>query len=95
MASCKMTSRELVENFELKYLIPSSKLAKAPLKIGDVDSDFYLLCTACASVDDDSLLMESLSETKWDVVIAGTGLPQSLLALCVFSSVRLQMTNSD
>ena len=27
--------------------------------------------------------MESLSETKWDVLIAGTGLAQSLLALSV------------
>lgn len=27
--------------------------------------------------------MESLDETNWDVVIAGTGLPQSLLALYV------------
>ena len=25
--------------------------------------------------------METLSETKWDVVISGTGLQQSLLAL--------------
>jgi RAB protein geranylgeranyltransferase component A len=25
--------------------------------------------------------METLEGTKWDVVIAGTGLPQSLLAL--------------
>lgn len=37
--------------------------------------------TSC--VDDDTWLMESLSETKWDVVIAGTGLAQSLLALSV------------
>lgn len=28
--------------------------------------------------------MESLTDTTWDVVIAGTGLPQSLLALLVY-----------
>lgn len=28
--------------------------------------------------------MESLSDTVWDVVLSGTGLPQSLLALLVF-----------
>lgn len=27
--------------------------------------------------------MESLNDTHWDVVISGTGLPQSLLALYV------------
>ena len=27
--------------------------------------------------------MQSVSDTKWDLVIAGTGLPQSLLALYV------------
>ena len=26
-------------------------------------------------------LMESLSDTVWDVILSGTGLPQSLLAL--------------
>lgn len=28
--------------------------------------------------------MESLGDTEWDVIIAGTGLPQSLLALYVY-----------
>jgi hypothetical protein len=36
-----------------------------------------------SDVDNDTQPMESLSETKWDVVIAGTGLAQSLLALSV------------
>jgi hypothetical protein len=36
------------------------------------------------AVDNATQTMESLSETKWDVVIAGTGLAQSLLALSVF-----------
>ena len=36
-----------------------------------------------SGVDNDTQPMESLSETKWDVVIAGTGLAQSLLALSV------------
>lgn len=27
--------------------------------------------------------MESLNDTQWDIVISGTGLPQSLLALYV------------
>ena len=35
------------------------------------------------AVDNATQPMESLSETKWDVVIAGTGLAQSLLALSV------------
>lgn len=30
--------------------------------------------------------MESLDKTEWDVIISGTGLPQSLLALYVFST---------
>ena len=30
--------------------------------------------------------MEALCETLWDVVIAGTGLPQSLLALSVVAA---------
>lgn len=37
-------------------------------------------------MDDDAQLMETLSEIKWDVVISGTGLAQSLLALCVARS---------
>ena len=28
--------------------------------------------------------MEALSDTVWDIVLSGTGLPQSLLALYVF-----------
>jgi hypothetical protein len=34
-------------------------------------------------IDGDIQPMECLSETKWDVVISGTGLVQSLLALSV------------
>ncbi len=37
----------------------------------------------------ESQSMESLSEIKWDVVIAGTGLSQSLLALYVLHSTLL------
>jgi hypothetical protein len=33
--------------------------------------------------------MESISETQWDLVIDGTGLPESLLALCVPQCCRL------
>lgn len=32
--------------------------------------------------------MESLSETTWDVIICGTGLQQSLLALSVLPIMR-------
>lgn len=32
--------------------------------------------------------MESLSDTVWDVVLSGTGLPQSLLALLASWGVR-------
>ena len=43
------------------------------------------LCNLCLFSDARLRLytMDSLAETEWDVIIAGTGLPQSLLALYV------------
>ena len=34
--------------------------------------------------------MESLSDTVWDVVLSGTGVPQSLLALYVSPGVKAE-----
>jgi len=38
-------------------------------------TSYCCICDALAAV------MESLDKTEWDVIISGTGLPQSLLAL--------------
>ena len=40
-------------------------------------------CTLCAlsTLNRRKCDMEALSDTEWDVIISGTGLPQSLLAL--------------
>jgi hypothetical protein len=46
-------------------------------------------------VNDDLQLMESLSDIKWDVVISGTGLAQSLLALSVTGPIWTVKTCSD
>ena len=40
----------------------------------------------CGICDELAAVMESLDKTEWDVIISGTGLPQSLLALYVFSA---------
>lgn len=43
---------------------------------------FFFLLFSPTSISTSTLLtMESLSDTQWDVVISGTGLQQSLLAL--------------
>ena len=73
----------------------------APSHSGAVPSSFTRMSAECGGQaleqtrflsecpDDDIAPMESLSETKWDVVIAGTGLAQSLLALSVlFTSLN-------
>jgi RAB protein geranylgeranyltransferase component A len=39
--------------------------------------------------------MDTLDNTTWDVLIVGTGLQQSLLALYVYNDVRSWPTGSD
>ena len=43
--------------------------------------NFLALATGCRGLVHVAMAMESLSDTLWDVVICGTGLQQSLLAL--------------
>jgi hypothetical protein len=63
----------------------NSNLRKIGSRLGPLaDWNLFKGTPPCdPAVDNDTQPMESLSETKWDVVIAGTGLAQSLLALSV------------
>ena len=46
-------------------------------------------------VDNANPVMETLDGTEWDIVISGTGLPQSLLALYVFTTTGKAMAQAD
>ncbi len=53
----------------------------------EISALFYSTTSKIESLSKRSYLqifMESLSDTTWDVLIAGTGLSQSLLALYVY-----------